>query len=314
MPITGNSRGFGQRDGSAAQWIRCGEALAAAKEQVPHGEWLPWLEANFEGSERTAQAYATVAANPQRAADLDTSNLSLRAVLKRIERINREEKKLPDGFLDGLVEATGKSRRELKYRRQFAERYPTAEGIGQCIAQSPSWFQIVNGVLGSGASVSENAGDNEWYTPPEYIEAAVAVMGAIDLDPASTAAANEIVSAQAFYSAEDNGLEQDWRGRVWMNPPYDGKLIFPFCEKLAEAYAEGDVSEAIVLVNNGTETAWFQRLGEVASALGFPTRRVKFWHPEKESAPLQGQAVIYLGANVEAFRREFVRFGMTAVL
>ncbi len=90
MPITGNSRGFGQRDGSAAQWIRCGEALAAAKEQVPHGEWLPWLEANFEGSERTAQAYATVAANPQRAADLDTSNLSLRAVLKRIERINYE--------------------------------------------------------------------------------------------------------------------------------------------------------------------------------------------------------------------------------
>lgn len=39
--------------------------------------------------------------------------------------------------------------------------------------------------------------------------------------------------------------------------------------------------------------------------------RVGFWHPRKESTPLQGQAVIYLGDNVDGFRAEFLQFGFT---
>jgi phage N-6-adenine-methyltransferase len=162
--------------------------------------------------------------------------------------------------------------------------------------------------------VAHNSGDNEWYTPPEYIEAARAVMGSFDLDPASSAVANKVVQAKAYLTAEDNGLTFEWAGQVWMNPPYAGHLIGEFAAKLCQHFGDGEVVEAIVLVNNATETGWFQEMASLASAICFPRGRVKFWHPEKQSMPLQGQAVLYFGHNQEGFREAFERFGFIAAI
>lgn len=163
--------------------------------------------------------------------------------------------------------------------------------------------------------VSYNSGNNEWYTPPEYIAAACEVMGGIDLDPASSEIANRIVGAGTFYTAEDDGLAKAWSGRVWMNPPYASELIGAFTGKLAGSVRAGAVPTAIVLVNNATETGWFGDVIGVASAVCFPRSRVRFWQPDgRTSAPLQGQAIIYIGPEPERFREVFGAFGWTASL
>ena len=152
--------------------------------------------------------------------------------------------------------------------------------------------------------VANNSGNNEWYTPREYIDLARAVMGGIDLDPASSAIANQTVQAKTFYTAETNGLEHPWQGRIWMNPPYSKPLIPKFCQKLADEVEAGNVTQACVLTNNGTDTRWFNQLAEMASAVLFPIGRVKFPPApggDAGSSPIQGQALIYIGPESERF-------------
>lgn len=166
------------------------------------------------------------------------------------------------------------------------------------------------------AHVANNSGNNEWYTPAEFIEAAREVMGSIDCDPATSEFANRTVQATTFYTAETNGLEQAWSGNVWMNPPYSGDLIGRFAESVTTKYAEGEINQAIVLVNNATETAWFQRMMQEATAICFPKGRIKYLDHTGNPAntPLQGQAFIYFGEDFIEFGRVFSRFGITVWL
>jgi hypothetical protein len=57
-----------------------GELLAKVKAQLKHGDWEPWLEANFEGGATTARGYRRLAANRQRVADLPSVREALKAL------------------------------------------------------------------------------------------------------------------------------------------------------------------------------------------------------------------------------------------
>lgn len=163
--------------------------------------------------------------------------------------------------------------------------------------------------------VSFNSGENEWYTPPEYILAVRKVMGSIDLDPASTEIANQIVGASQYFTKEDDGLTKEWQGRIFMNPPYASDLIKSFAVKFSSHYRNGDIKEGIVLVNNATETTWFAEFVKCAAAIIFTTGRIRFLHPQgNPGAPLQGQALIYFGEQKDLFLEEFSTFGWGAIL
>ncbi len=159
--------------------------------------------------------------------------------------------------------------------------------------------------------VSNNSGENEWYTPSEIIEAARFVMGTIDLDPASSDKANVTVKAKKYYTIDDNGLENKWYGTVWLNPPYSQPEISLFAERVVDKILSGEISQACVLVNNATETRWFQGMLIECAAICFIEGRVKYLAEDGKSknTPLQGQAVIYFGDSVEQFNDVFSEFG-----
>ena len=153
---------------------------------------------------------------------------------------------------------------------------------------------------------TEGTGDNEWYTPAEYIERARNVLGEIDLDPASNIVAQATVKAAAFFTREDDGLKCDWHGRVWLNPPYAQPYIAQFVTKLAGEVRAGRVTAAILLTHNYTDTAWFHEVVEQASAICFTRGRIKFYEPDGEvAAPTQGQAFSYFGSDVAGFAEVF---------
>lgn len=157
------------------------------------------------------------------------------------------------------------------------------------------------------AHVANNSGNNEWYTPSKYIELARSVMGSIDTDPATSEIANKTVRAAQIYTAEDDGRNKPWAGNVWMNPPYAQPLISDFAEAITEKYLSGEIKQACILVNNATETQWFQRMLDAATAVCFPRSRIKFVDPDgnPSGAPLQGQAILYMGKNVSKFKAVF---------
>jgi hypothetical protein len=157
-----------------------------------------------------------------------------------------------------------------------------------------------------------STGEYEWFTPAMYILAARQVMGGIDLDPATHAEAQKTVQAERFYTAADDGLAQEWEGRVWLNPPYVQPLIEHFAIKLVEEVGSGRVSQAILLTHNYTDTRWFHIAAATSAMICFTRGRIRFLDIDGDecNTPTQGQAFFYYGANVEGFASVFRDFGL----
>jgi len=118
------------------------------------------------------------------------------------------------------------------------------------------------------------------------------------------------VQAAAYFTAQQDGLGQPWRGKVWVNPPYG--QVDRFAAKLCAAHRSGAVPEALLLVNNATETTWFQDTARRASALCLPLGRIRFLDHSgtRQQQPLQGQAVLYFGPEGQRFIDRFTAFGL----
>lgn len=156
----------------------------------------------------------------------------------------------------------------------------------------------------------------ECYTPEEWPDRARDVMGGIDLDPFSCVAANRLVKADAFYTAEDSALDHDWVGRIWWQPPYDNQTMTDATTKLLHEIDQQRVTACIGLTNTCSTSPWWQTLAERAVVVMFPRHRINFYRPAGGDEVVQqkgnraDQTFFYFGTDPHRFRYVFGEFGI----
>lgn len=152
----------------------------------------------------------------------------------------------------------------------------------------------------------------EWYIPRKYVEAARAVMGKIDLDPASSEIANQVVKARTYFTIEDDGLSKEWRGNVLLNPPYSRYWIERFADKLLAEIAAGRVKQAVLIVHPKTGIGWFSRVAGAATSICLGKGRIQFWRPDGSvgKSPMTSNAFLYYGRHIKRFEKLFKDFGI----
>jgi hypothetical protein len=149
----------------------------------------------------------------------------------------------------------------------------------------------------------------EHYTPQYVLDAVIACMGAIDLDPCSNSREIPNVPAARHYTVQDNGLVQPWEGRVFLNPPF-GYEVERWFSKLYLERLEGRTLEAIILWKSATETAAWKTLTQLSCRVCFPSSRIRFVGPQgNESGPTFSPALFYVGDGPVRFEDAFRQIG-----
>lgn len=138
-------------------------------------------------------------------------------------------------------------------------------------------------------------GKDEWLTPPEIIKA----LGVFDLDPCAPLK-RPWATANRHYTIEDDGLKQQWDGRVFCNPPY-GRATGLW---LARMCVHGN---GIALIFARTETAiFFNYIWNEAHGVMFLKGRLRFYNADGtlpvNSAGSPSCLVAYGADNVRAMR------------
>lgn len=144
----------------------------------------------------------------------------------------------------------------------------------------------------------------EHYTPQSILDAVIACLGGIDLDPCSNSADTPHVPAKVHFTKADDGLSKVWTGRVFMNPPY-GREIQQWVDKLVKAHRQHYVTAAIALVPARSDTEWWRALRDYWCC--FIAGRLTFGGNE-DPAPFPS-AVYYLGRKRRAFLQTFSKLG-----
>lgn len=116
--------------------------------------------------------------------------------------------------------------------------------------------------------------DTAWATPQALVDGLALIYAghpAFDLDVCATP---ETAKAPHYFTPDDDGLAQEWRGFCWMNPPY-GREIGKWVRK---AWQEGqrEGTTVVCLVPCRTDTSWWTEYVTKAESIIYMRGRIRF--------------------------------------
>jgi DNA N-6-adenine-methyltransferase (Dam) len=151
----------------------------------------------------------------------------------------------------------------------------------------------------------------QWMTPVPILERVRRCFGGtIDVDPASNPEAQRRVRAKRYYDIEDDGLTREWWERVFLNPPYQSRLIDRFVLKGIAEYQAGRASALIIFVHSSTSARWFNAAKDACTAWCEPFKRINCDRAEGPATADRWPSIFfYFGNDVTGFEREFGDLG-----
>ena len=96
-----------------------------------------------------------------------------------------------------------------------------------------------------------------------------------------------------YFTVEQDGLKQLWKGICFMNPPY-GREIGKWIKKAYESSLNG--ATVVCLLPSRTDTKWFHDYIYNKAKIEFIKGRLKFGN-SKNSAPFPSMIVVFKGAD-----------------
>jgi len=167
-------------------------------------------------------------------------------------------------------------------------------------------------------SVQVSSQEEAWITPPDIISRVTEVLGFIDLDPATSVSANQVVQARNTYTKEDDALTQNWNCETFfLNPPY-GKVgnksqAGIFAEYAIDQFEQGHIKQGgIILLHDRSGYGWFENLAQRLPCVTL-RERIRFINP---NTMLQGdqaktaQTLFLVGEKfLDSFVNTFQKFG-----
>ncbi len=123
--------------------------------------------------------------------------------------------------------------------------------------------------MNSSFQINRSKTSTTWITPQYILKG----LGEFDLDPC-TPETMPWPTAKHRFTEKQDGLKQEWFGRIWLNPPY-GKEAEPFLKKMVEH------RYGILLMFSRTETRMFQKyIFNEADAILFLDRKIHFFRED----------------------------------